>query len=221
MSRYSYWNIIASPFIKSYVDERSNIFWHIYCIYSFASEGMYFRVNKWFPPISRYLRPEHRSRSATLQVLREKRSLKQRTRIINYHGQPDERSMREQALSFSISVLEKLVPTERTGENEHVTRNNCKNVCGCSKEIDSARRNVAFDLGKCRRLYILSAKSVRSRNDSIKKSSDTMPITAKLNIVISISMYYNMSRPLQSTRFAEIWRALLYSPRIFLAIRTN
>lgn len=99
------------------------------------------------------------------------RSLKHRTRIINYRGQSDERSMREQALSFSIPVPEKPVPTERTRENGWVARNNCENVCGYSKEIDSARRNVAFILGKCRRLYILNGKSAWSRNDSIKKSS--------------------------------------------------
>lgn len=52
--------------------------------------------------------------------------------------------MREQALSFSIPVLEKLVSIERTGENERVARNNCENVCSRSKEIDFARRNVTF-----------------------------------------------------------------------------
>jgi len=43
---------------------------YILYIYSFASEGSYSKVNKWFLPISRYLRPKHRSRSAALQVLR-------------------------------------------------------------------------------------------------------------------------------------------------------
>lgn len=80
------------------------------------------------------------------------RSLKHRTRIINYHEQSDERSTREQALSFSIPVPEKLVSIERTRENGQIARNNCENVRGYSKEIDSARRNVAFVLGKRRRL---------------------------------------------------------------------
>lgn len=52
-------------------------------------------------------------------------------------------------------------------------------MCGRSKGIDSACRNVAFILGKRRRLSVLNGKSARSRNDSIKKSSDhcAMPIT--------------------------------------------
>lgn len=74
------------------------------------------------------------------------RSLKHQTRIINYRGQSDERSMREQALSFSIPVPEKLVSIERTGENGQIT-NNCENVCGYSKEIDSAQE-CGFRSGK-------------------------------------------------------------------------
>lgn len=121
-------------------------------------------------------------------------SLERQTRIINYRGQADERSMRMSSLgplpsrarSFSLSPppsgKNSFPRNERGRSRAGGARNNCENVrgrrrCAREREIDPGAEECGFRSGKSpKAMRSKEEKRARPRNDSIKKCRT--PVTA-------------------------------------------